>query len=129
MPLEGIPEGIEVVRWGASKPGEWYLHGRGLYYGEFVEALVVRPAAGYEFRFDPVNNRNQVIRQLPAPQNVRAEFQFLTATDSASTLARLETLPGFVRAWEVHEGGNPAPRNLSGFSSPLSMSPDCSTTE
>ena len=71
--IDGVPEGIEVVRWGRPVEGDYVLydsHGMGddpaIFKGSANHGggLIVRPAHGYEFVFDKSHGVFRVTREF-----------------------------------------------------------------
>lgn len=55
MKIEGLPEGVELVRVGIPRADEFELYGTSISKGprgDSVSQLVVRPAQGWEFKYD-----------------------------------------------------------------------------
>lgn len=111
MKLEGLPQGVEAVRVGRAKPGEFVAWGGfdgselEIFESDGVETreaqVIVRPAEGYAFRPDPRTCQCAIIELYKTP----VVFQCAVRFDAAShydlsrindALAALKDLPGYV---------------------------------
>lgn len=95
----GIPEGVEVVRYGQGRTGEYLLDGpqiRGpvgasTYGGK---GLVVEPAPGFIFRYDVARDEIAPVKQFPVAKHLVVDFILHDEYQERELRARIQTLPG-----------------------------------
>ena len=107
IPITGLPEGVEAYRFGYATNDEFEIIQeagavkitKGPRVGSKTQ-VIVRPAAGWAFRFDARQYCYVPVKLLAAPVTVTAMVKF-QATDSSeqdaiqSALAALKEVPGF----------------------------------
>lgn len=85
MTIPGTPEGIEVVRMGIAGPDDFEIVGNSIQKGKregTISQVIVRPAKGWEFRFDARRYGLWPVKMLDAPAEVTYELKFkFTALD------------------------------------------------
>jgi hypothetical protein len=124
MKIDGIPEGVECVRIGQAKTGEFEaasINGKVQIFRavrqDSLAQIIVVPADGYDFipAAETPNNRRSVdattslrspaefdvVKKFPAPVTIGAtlHFQVLNSRDVQTidgALEKLKELPGFV---------------------------------
>jgi hypothetical protein len=75
-PIAGLLPGCEFVRIGQADPTEFEQVGDRIYKGERgMSQVVVKPAAGYRFLFDILNNCYAPVRDLPAKKSFVIRFE------------------------------------------------------
>ena len=72
--IPGLPEGVQVVRWGVPEEEEYLLDSHGLTAQGIGIGLVVRIASGYQIRYDLATNQNRAFRVFPSAKKVTLEF-------------------------------------------------------
>lgn len=88
MTLEGLPEGVEASRVGVPQDDEFVLEGLSIikpaqtwtYFG-----LIVKPADGYRFVYEPYRNTYRLAKQFEQPKLLR----FSVLVDNSVSETRL----------------------------------------
>ena len=101
MQLKGLPEGVEFVEvsdgprrdvfyWsgGDVRGGQDFIVGAGV--------VIVKPATGYEFRYDIHTDSYTPIKLFVAPVPVIAEFCITNSVDLENVRVWARHIPGFV---------------------------------
>ncbi len=80
--IDGLLPGVEFVRIGTCGPEEYEQHGDHLLKGaRSVSQVIVKPATGFEFRYEITSNCYRTVRVLPAKQTFIIEMEVNTADD------------------------------------------------
>lgn len=77
--IPGQPEGIEVIRFGICGPDDYELTSEGISKGPrqgSTSQIIVKPAKGYKFVFDPAAYRIYAVMELNPPEEVKRTFTF-----------------------------------------------------
>ncbi len=102
MNLPGLPEGVEAVRWGKHGKGEFFACGKGIFGQDSgltdEPDLVVRPAPGYEFRYDVTRDAYRAVKVFPQPVRVAVQFKVNSESDLSSVREAVQKLNGEVIA-------------------------------
>lgn len=109
--IEGLPEGVELVRIGVCGPEEFEVTNdptnenppiisKGPRQGSNTQ-VIVRPAPGFKFSFDIRGYHFQIEKLLAQPREIAASFRFKVETEQDTqivekALESLRKLPGFV---------------------------------
>ena len=106
MKLDGLPEGVEAVRVGEAKPGEFVFIDDGEIYGPASEnrpfsGLVVGPAEGYEFAYNIGHNSHVPVKRYDTPKVFQAAFTVTTAPQEQALRQLLAKCPGLQEIREV----------------------------
>ncbi len=105
----GLLPGCELVRLGQCGPEEFEQHGEALYKGaRFGSHVVVRPAAGWEFRFDIENNCYAPSKLLPSPRVFCVRVSARNEAD-VEAISRFKDNPRFLSITEEELPADPAP--------------------
>jgi hypothetical protein len=109
-PVEGLPEGVDLVRIGLPKDAEFYIlsdhNGPCVYQGQHANmagAVVVKASEGYTFRANIRTGGYDVVKLLPKPLEIAATLKFTVnnSYDEATVRAYLDKakqVPGFESA-------------------------------
>jgi hypothetical protein len=111
-PVEGLPEGVDLVRIGLPKENEYYIlnstEGPCVYQGQHANmagAVVVKASEGYTFRANIRTGGYDVVKLLPKPLEITATMTFSVnnSYDQDTVKAFLEKakhVPGFTGMME-----------------------------
>lgn len=105
MTLPGLPEGVEALRVGQAKLGE-FVYIAGVIYGPASETrayagLVVAPAEGYEFGYDILHDASIPVKRYDRPKVLQAAFVLTTAPQEQKLRQLLANCPGLQSIEEV----------------------------
>ena len=94
--IAGLLPGVELVRLGQCGPDEFEQLGDQIVLGpRGLSQVVVKPEAGYDFRYDILSNSYKVVRTLPAKRTYTVHLEAATQQDAAHIEA-IRTLPSVV---------------------------------
>ncbi len=101
--LPGLPEGVEAVRYGVTKEGEFCFTGDALQpiqhagNGYIHHGIIVEPAEGYAFAWQepPGSVPKWVAVKTCARRIIQATFQVTNAVDESSVQVAIRKLPGY----------------------------------
>ena len=100
MNLPGLPEGVEALRFGATAAGEFGIDCAGSIRAResLSSGLVVKPAPGYEFRYDVTRDAYRAVKVFPQPVRVAVQFKVNSESDMANVREATQKLNGEVIA-------------------------------
>lgn len=96
MNIDGLPEGLEVIRYGEGNVGEYVLDGGSIQKAEhpsrIYRGFVVTAASGWVLEYDPAIGRVTPFKILDPPEEItvicRTTLQRQMVTDLAKRLSR-----------------------------------------
>ena len=96
--LQGVPEGLEIVRWGVPNKGEHYISQNGLEYCSSDDhdegyCLIVRAVEGYSIQFHVALQRLVPEECLPRPSKLVATFDIRTRLQQERITKYLNQFP------------------------------------
>ncbi len=127
LALSGLPEGIQVVRWGQPEKGEWVLFDAELHQAPtdgMNSNLVVHPAPGFTFEFDEHLRTFVPSRILADGKIITAWFYIERGMDEKIIERSVSTLPGFKRIKASDQTELDKPEADHGISSKTKRAPE-----
>lgn len=96
MPLDGLPEGVEAVRFGKADAGQYFWDGtiRGPLDQGSLDVLIVQPAPGWDFTYDIATDTTAAVKAYGHLQSLLVKFEIANERDEKIIRAALAKLPG-----------------------------------